>query len=150
MFDRWYAHTLAYAACPPYVHLVFGARQTGKSTLVTHLLQQSDVVQIDFTQAQERSCFLVDSDELIRLCRGLPKRRRPTTIFIDEAQLCTSPVLTDISRAPRSRNGRTGSRVATAIAVASWQRVPQFVSRSDPGSAADVRRIAGRRDGLQD
>jgi uncharacterized protein len=43
-------------------------------------------VQIDFTKAQERSRFLADPDELIRLCRGLPKRRRPTTIFIDEAQ----------------------------------------------------------------
>jgi predicted AAA+ superfamily ATPase len=86
MFDRWYAQTLATRLARPYVHLVFGARQTGKSTLITHLLKHSDVVQIDFTKAQERSRFLVDPDELIRLCKGLPKRRKPTTIFIDEAQ----------------------------------------------------------------
>ena len=69
MFDRWYAQTLATRLARPYVHLVFGARQTGKSTLLTNLLKEADVVYIDFTKAQERSRFLVDPDELIRLWR---------------------------------------------------------------------------------
>jgi predicted AAA+ superfamily ATPase len=86
MFDRWYAQTLAARLARPYVHLVFGARQTGKSTLLNSLLGNTNTVHIDFTKAQERSRFLVDPDELIRLCKGLPKQRRPTTIFIDEAQ----------------------------------------------------------------
>jgi uncharacterized protein len=66
--------------------LIFGARQTGKSTLIERLLHESDVVRIDFTRSEERSRFLVDPDELIRLCRGLPRRRKPTYIFVDEAQ----------------------------------------------------------------
>jgi len=86
MYDRWYATALQKKLARPYVHLIFGARQTGKSTLIERLLHESDVVRIDFTRSEERSRFLVDPDELIRLCRGLPKRRKPTYIFVDEAQ----------------------------------------------------------------
>ncbi len=86
MYDRWYATTLRKKLARPYVHLIFGARQTGKSTLIERLLHESDVVRIDFTRSEERSRFLVDPDELIRLCRGLPRRRKSTYIFVDEAQ----------------------------------------------------------------
>src|SRR5450759_5511638 len=86
MFDRWFAAALQKKLARPYVHLIFGARQTGKSTLIERLLRESDVIRIDFTRSEERSRFLVDPDELIRLCRGLPRRRKPTYIFVDEAQ----------------------------------------------------------------
>ncbi len=87
MFDRWYADTFRKKLSRPYVHLVFGARQTGKSTLIGSLLANNrQVVRIDLTQAQERSRFLVDPDELIRLCRSLPQRKAPAYIFVDEAQ----------------------------------------------------------------
>lgn len=86
MYDRWYTTTLRKKLARPYVHLIFGARQTGKSTLIEGLLRGSDVVRIDFTRSEERSRFLVDPDELIRLCQGLPRRRKPTYIFVDEAQ----------------------------------------------------------------
>lgn len=86
MFDRWYAETLRKKLTRPYVHLVFGARQTGKSTLIEQVLKGAEVICIDFTRAAERSRFLVDPDELIRMCRSLPRRRQPAYIFIDEAQ----------------------------------------------------------------
>lgn len=86
MFDRWCTTNLRQKLARPYVHLIFGARQTGKSTLIDFLLRDLPVVRIDFTRAAERSRFLVDPDELIRLCRGLPRRRQPTYIFVDEAQ----------------------------------------------------------------
>jgi predicted AAA+ superfamily ATPase len=86
MFDRWYAAGLRRSLARPYVHLVFGARQTGKSTLIGRLLGKAPAVRIDFTRAEERSRFLVDPDELIRLCRGLPRRRGPTFVFVDEVQ----------------------------------------------------------------
>ncbi len=86
MYDRWYAAALRKKLSRPYVHLIFGARQTGKSTLIEFLIRESDVVRIDFTRAEERSRFLVDPDELIRLCQGMPRRRKPTYIFVDEAQ----------------------------------------------------------------
>ena len=36
--DRWYAEILREKLTRPYVHLIFGARQTGKSTLLRALL----------------------------------------------------------------------------------------------------------------
>jgi predicted AAA+ superfamily ATPase len=38
MFDRWYANELRAKLGRPYVHLLFGARQTGKSTLLNALV----------------------------------------------------------------------------------------------------------------
>ena len=38
MFDRWYADILREKLTRPYVHLIFGARQTGKSALLRALL----------------------------------------------------------------------------------------------------------------
>lgn len=87
MFDRWYAGVLRKKLARPYVHLVFGARQTGKSTLIDRLLpHETQALRIDFTRAEERTRFLVDPDELIRLCRSLPRRRKPAYVFVDEAQ----------------------------------------------------------------
>lgn len=87
MFQRWYSANFRKKLSRPYVHLVFGARQTGKSTLIESLLPKNrPVVRIDLTLAQERSRFLVDPDELVRLCKSLPKRRAPTYVFVDEAQ----------------------------------------------------------------
>jgi hypothetical protein len=40
MFDRWYASELQAKLHRPYVHLLFGARQTGKSTLLNQLIPQ--------------------------------------------------------------------------------------------------------------
>jgi uncharacterized protein len=87
MFDRWYAAAFRKRLSRPYVHLVFGARQTGKTTLINSLLsKQRHVVHIDLTRAAERSRFLVNPDELIQLCQGLPRRKTPTYIYVDEAQ----------------------------------------------------------------
>lgn len=37
MFDRWYAGPWVEKLKRPFVHLMFGARQTGKSTLLNML-----------------------------------------------------------------------------------------------------------------
>lgn len=85
MFDRWYSTALGERLVKPYVHVVFGARQTGKSTLIRALIPD-DALHFDFTVASERSRFLLDPDELIRVCRAAPKRTEPTYVFVDEAQ----------------------------------------------------------------
>ena len=64
VFDRWYAAALQKKLARPCVHLIFGARQTGKSTLIERLLRESDVMRIDSSRPEERSRFLVDPDEL--------------------------------------------------------------------------------------
>jgi len=67
------------------VHLVFGARQTGKSTLLRKLLPEA-TVWLDFSRPAERSEHLRNPDLLVQRCRALPKSRRPATVVVDEAQ----------------------------------------------------------------
>jgi len=56
----------------PFVHIVFGARQTGKSTLIKQLLPP-DALVINLSEPQERMKYLSDPQELIRNCRALKK-----------------------------------------------------------------------------
>jgi hypothetical protein len=43
MYDRWFARGLGGAMSRPYVHLLFGARPTGESTLLRALIPAADV-----------------------------------------------------------------------------------------------------------
>ena len=85
MFDRWYAETLREKLARPYVHLVFGARQTGKSTLLKALLP-SDSMVIDLADPQERSRHLADPGLFLKECRSLPAAGKGQFVFVDEAQ----------------------------------------------------------------
>ncbi len=85
MLDRWYAGEFRRKLERPFVHLLFGARQTGKSTLVDSLLP-SDALRVDLADPLERSRYLANPGELGRLCRALPPRREPWFVFVDEAQ----------------------------------------------------------------
>ena len=85
MFDRWYASTLTAKLARPFVHVVFGARQCGKSTLIRSLLPQ-DAEIMDLSNPGERSRFLREPERLIKICQALPIRKEPRTVFIDEVQ----------------------------------------------------------------
>lgn len=85
MFDRWYAGTLREKLARPYVHLVFGARQTGKSTLLRALLPTETLV-VDLADPKERTRHLADPGALLEVCRTLPADKRGQYIFVDEAQ----------------------------------------------------------------
>jgi len=85
MLDRWYTSVLRDKLARPYVHLVFGARQTGKSTLLRELLP-SDTVVIDLSDPQERTRHLADPGAFAADCRGLPAARKARFVFVDEAQ----------------------------------------------------------------
>jgi predicted AAA+ superfamily ATPase len=85
MFGRWVEPLWRKKFAAPYVHLVFGARQTGKSTLLRKLLPDA-AVWLDFSRPAERVEYLRNPDLLIQRCRALPKSRRPATVVVDEAQ----------------------------------------------------------------
>ncbi len=85
MFDRWYAATLQGKLGRPYVHLIFGARQTGKSTLLRSLLPPETLV-MDLADPQERTRHLADAGAFARDCRALPATRKGQFVFVDEAQ----------------------------------------------------------------
>ncbi len=85
MFERWYAHILEKRLLRPYVHLIFGARQTGKSTLIQSLLP-ADALRIDLSSPAVRTRYLSRPGDFVQECRSLPTRRRPRFVFVDEAQ----------------------------------------------------------------
>lgn len=85
MFDRWYAGTLQEKLSRPYVHLIFGARQTGKSTLLRSLLPPETRV-IDLADPRERTRHLADPGAFAEECLALPARRKGQFVFVDEAQ----------------------------------------------------------------
>lgn len=85
MYGRWVEALWKRKFGAPYVHLVFGARQTGKSTLLRKLLPEA-AVWLDFSRPAERAEYLRNPDLLVQQCRALPKSRRPATVVVDEAQ----------------------------------------------------------------
>lgn len=76
----------------PYVQILFGARQTGKSTLLKRLFPDADI-SIDLSNPGERSRYLARSQEFIAECRALPKGKKRKVIVVDEAQ--TVPAIFD-------------------------------------------------------
>lgn len=85
VFDRWYSGPLKKKLARPYVHLVFGARQTGKSTLIRSLLPK-DALILDLSNPEERSRYLANPGDFVQTCRALRKRSRPWHVFVDEVQ----------------------------------------------------------------
>lgn len=76
----------------PFVHILFGARQTGKSTLIRGMLP-ADATVLDLSDPRERSRFAANPGLFIDLCRSLNPREGTSTVFVDEAQ--TVPELFD-------------------------------------------------------
>lgn len=85
MFDRWLAQGLQAKLSRPYVHLLFGARQTGKSTLLNRLIPE-DALRFNLADPQERSRHLSKPGEFAQACRSLPANKKGQLVFVDEAQ----------------------------------------------------------------
>jgi len=85
MFQRWAEATWRQRLATPYVQIVFGARQTGKSTLLRELIPHP-ALRLDFSDPGQRSSFLSQPEQLIGICRAMPLADQPKVIVIDEAQ----------------------------------------------------------------
>lgn len=85
MYDRWYGAEMKTSLARPFVHLMFGARQTGKTTLLNALLPP-EAVRVDFANPVERSRHLADPGLFLELCRQMPADRQGQFVFVDEVQ----------------------------------------------------------------
>lgn len=85
MFGRWLEPLWKKKFAAPFVHIVFGARQTGKSTLLRALLPDA-AIWLDFSNPAERAEYLRHPELLIERCRALPAGRKPHKVVVDEAQ----------------------------------------------------------------
>ncbi len=71
-----------------YVHILFGARQTGKTTLLRTLLKPD--LSYNLADPEERGRLLAQPGLFRRECEALPVNAGRKTIFVDEAQLVPS------------------------------------------------------------
>ncbi len=85
MFGRWVESAWARKSTAPYAHIVFGARQTGKSTLLRRLLPHA-AIWLDFSRPAERADYLRNPDQLIARCQALKPAKSPPVVIVDEAQ----------------------------------------------------------------
>ena len=85
MYRRNIESTWQARLAQPYVQIIFGARQTGKSTLLRNLIP-NPVLNLDFSDPGQRSNFLSRPEQLIGICRAMPKVSEPQVVVIDEAQ----------------------------------------------------------------
>ena len=89
MFDRWYGEVLREKLSRPYVHLIFGARQTGKSTLIRALLPPETLI-IDLADPKERTRHLANAGAFADDCRSLSASKKGQYVFVDETQSAPS------------------------------------------------------------
>ncbi len=89
---RYFGPILEQKLKKPFVHILFGARQTGKSTLIRSILPDTATI-LDLSDPRERSRFAANPGLFMDLCRSLPRQEGGRTVFVDEAQ--TVPALFD-------------------------------------------------------
>ena len=94
MFTRLLSSKLEKALEKPFVHILFGARQTGKSYLIRHLISDPSL-RYDFSNPAERTRLLADPGIFIRECEALVARSEPHFVVVDEAQ--NVPAVFDLS-----------------------------------------------------
>ena len=85
MNGRWFTTPLAMALKRPYVHVLFGARQTGKSTLLRSLLKNADLW-VDLSDPAQRSSYLARPERLVEECLALRPKRGRGVVVVDEVQ----------------------------------------------------------------
>ncbi|HPN32548.1 MAG TPA: AAA family ATPase [bacterium] len=87
MFDRWYGDILKDKINRQYAHILFGARQTGKSTLLKQVLPDTTLF-IDLANPYEYTRFLTNHNEFVQICEAMPdaNSQKPHFVCVDEAQ----------------------------------------------------------------
>ena len=85
IIDRWIRVDLKSQFAKPFVHIVFGARQTGKTTLIHEIIPEP-ALHYNLADPEERTRLMADPGIFRRECEALPKNNAPKIIFVDEAQ----------------------------------------------------------------
>jgi predicted AAA+ superfamily ATPase len=89
MRHRWIEDSLGKQLAKPFVHIVFGARQTGKTTLLTELLPHP-AIHLNLADPEERTRHLANPGLFRQECEALPDSGRSHVVFVDEAQAVPS------------------------------------------------------------
>ncbi len=85
MYWRYLAQHIQHWSEKNYVQILFGARQTGKSTLLRSLFPDA-ALWIDLSDPAERTRYLAQPGAFSAECRALPAGDGPLSVVVDEAQ----------------------------------------------------------------
>lgn len=86
--ERFIASQLSGKLDYPYVHIIFGARQTGKTTLLQKLLKPA--LTYNLADPEERGRLLARPGLFRQECEAVQDSSGRVTVFVDEAQLVPS------------------------------------------------------------
>lgn len=89
MHDRWLYHTLMDNLENPYVLILFGARQVGKSTLLERCFPHPSL-KLNLADPIDFSQYGLDPARFIAACQGLPSQKTAHQVVIDEIQALPS------------------------------------------------------------
>lgn len=89
MRNRWVESSLTQQLTKPFVHILLGARQTGKTTLLKALLP-NPALHYNLADPGERTHLLSDPGAFRQECEALPKGTEPQVVFVDEVQTVPS------------------------------------------------------------
>jgi predicted AAA+ superfamily ATPase len=84
MIDCWIKAHLARQIQKPFVHILSGARQTGKTTLLEEILR-SPSLHYNLADPEERTRLLAQPGIFRRECEALPEQSEPHFVLVDEA-----------------------------------------------------------------
>lgn len=110
-----------------YVQIVFGARQTGKSTLLRQLFRDA-AMWIDLSDPAERTRYLAQPGAFSAECRALPVADTALSVVVDEAQ--TVP---DIFNAVQALYDRDPGRWRFVLCGSSSRKLRQDGANLLPG-----------------
>ncbi len=85
IIDRWVRSELKENFNKPFVHIIFGARQTGKTTLIQDIIS-NPALSYNLADPEERTRLMTDPGSFKRECEALQEKNTPHIVFVDEAQ----------------------------------------------------------------
>jgi predicted AAA+ superfamily ATPase len=85
IIDRCIRRELELKFDKPFVHIIFGARQTGKTTLIHEIIPEP-ALHYNLADPEERTRLMADPGVFRRECEALSVSDAPHIVFVDEAQ----------------------------------------------------------------
>lgn len=89
MYNRLIIQSLSESIKTAFVHILFGARQTGKSTLLKMLVPNASIW-LDFSNPSVKMEYLTRPELFINQCKAIPKTDTTSFVVVDEVQTVPS------------------------------------------------------------
>ncbi|MBM4035951.1 MAG: ATP-binding protein [Planctomycetes bacterium] len=133
MYDRWLAQEVERNRANPYVLILFGARQTGKSTLLKQLFPRPALL-VNLVDPLDHARYALHGETFVAECQAMPRGGSRPEVVIDEVQL--APALIN---AVQSLYDREPGRWKFVLSGSSARRLRMAGANLLPGRAILLR-----------